>query len=127
MQQTHFSTRTQREKIFNSKKKNCTIQIKRTQEIEKLSAEKNIHQTSIKDLTMADNQMGVQTRSMTHAQCNNPDQMPVPEDNPTPAAGDPTPTANLDPQNPALNPVVELRGIETSNLIEYVRNPAKST
>ena len=76
---------------------------------------------NISNLTMADNQLGVQTRSMMDAQCNNPDQLPDPEDNPTPTAGDPTPTPNLDPQNPALNPVVELRRMETDNLREYVR------
>ena len=74
---------------------------------------------------MADNQWAVQTRSMSDCQCNNPEQLPAPENNPTPAAGDPTPTPNLDPQNPALNPVVELTGIETDNLIEYVRTSSK--
>ena len=67
---------------------------------------------------MADNQLGVQTRSMTDAQHNNPDQLPAPEDNPTPTAGDPTTTPSL---NPALNPVVELTRMETDNLMEYVR------
>ena len=56
---------------------------------------------------MADSQMGVQTRSMTDGQRNNPDQLPVPENNSTLAVGDPIPTPNLDPQNPALNVVVE--------------------
>ena len=74
---------------------------------------------------MADSQMGVQTRSMTEAQCNNPDQLLAPEDNPTPAAEDPTSTQNLDPQNPVLNPVVELTGIETDNLMEYVRTSSE--
>ena len=58
---------------------------------------------------------------MLDAQRNNPEQLPDLENNPTPAAGDPTPTPNLDPQNPALNPVVEVTGTETDNLIEYVR------
>ena len=74
---------------------------------------------------MADSHMGVQTRSMTDTQCKNPDQLLVPEDNLTPAAGDPTPTPNLYPQIPALNPVVELTRIETDNLIEYVRSSSK--
>ena len=70
---------------------------------------------------MADNQQGVQTRSMSDAQCNNAEQPPDLENNPTPATGDPTPTPNLDPQNPALNPVVELTAMETDNLFEHVR------
>ena len=36
---------------------------------------------------------------MMDAKCNNLDQLPVPENNPTPAAGDPTPTPNLDPSS----------------------------
>ena len=74
---------------------------------------------------MAHSQTGVQTRSMTEAQCKNPDQLLAPEDNPTPAAGDPTSTWNLDPQNPVPNPVVELTRIETDNLMEYVRTSSK--
>ena len=74
---------------------------------------------------MADSQIGVQTRSMMDAQCNNPDQLPAPEDNPTPAAGDQTSTQNPDPQNPVLNPVVELNEIETDNLMEYVRTSSE--
>ena len=113
--------RTRRGKIPNNKKKqnkNCTTEIKRTRKIEKLSAEIPLQQTSTKNLIMADNQLGVQTRSMMDAQCNNREQLPVPENNPTPAAGDPTPTPNLDPQNPTLNPVVELTRIESDNLME---------
>ena len=60
-----------------------------------------------------------------YTQFNNPEQLPDPEHNPTPATGDPTPTPNLDPQNPALNPVAELTGIETDNLIEYVRTSSE--
>ena len=74
---------------------------------------------------MTDSQLGVQTRSMMDTQCNNPDQLPVPENNSTLAAGDPLPTPNLDPQNLALNPVVELTLIETDNLMEYVRTSSE--
>ena len=74
---------------------------------------------------MADSQTGVQTRSMTEAQRNNLDQQPAPEDNPTPATGNPTSTQNLDPQNPVLNPVVELTEIESDNLMEYVRTSSE--
>ena len=82
---------------------------------------------------MADNQMGVQTRSMTDAQCrevettNNPEQPPVPEptNNPTTAMKNPTPMPNLDLQNPALDPVVELTRIETDSMMEYVRTSSK--
>ena len=76
---------------------------------------------------MAENPPGVQTRAMVDAQCkeghtsNTQEQQPVPEatNNPTPTREYPTP--NLDPQNPALNPVVELTSIETDNMMEYVR------
>ena len=76
---------------------------------------------------MAENQLGVQTRAMVDAKCkegqtsNTQEQQPVPEatNNPTPAREYPTP--NLDPRNPALNPVVELTSIETDNMMEYVR------
>ena len=43
----------------------------------------------------------------------------------TPEAGEPTPTPNLDPQSPALSPVVELTKIETDDLIEYVRTSSE--
>ena len=43
----------------------------------------------------------------------------------TPEAGEPTPTPNLDPQSPALSPVVELTKIETDNLIENVRTSSE--
>ena len=68
---------------------------------------------------MADNQMGVQTRSMIDTQCHR--QQPVPEttNNPTPATENPTP--NQDLQNSALYPVVELTRLETENMMEYVR------
>ena len=76
---------------------------------------------------MADNPPGVQTRPMVDTQCkegqtsNTQEQQPVPEatKNPTPARENPT--SNLDHQNPALNPVVELTSIETDNMVEYIR------
>ena len=76
---------------------------------------------------MAENQLGVQTRSMVDAQCkeeqtaNHLEQQPVPEatNNPTPTMENPTP--NQDPQNPALNSTVELTRIEIDNMMEYIR------
>ena len=76
---------------------------------------------------MAENRPGVQTRAMVDTQhkegqtSNTQEQQPVPEatNNSTPARENPTP--NLDPQNPALNPVVELTSIETDNMMEYIR------
>ena len=73
---------------------------------------------------MAENRLGVQTRSMVDAQCNEdqtanpPEQQPAQEitNNPTPAIENLT-----DPQNPVLNPTVELTRMETDNMIDYVR------
>ena len=98
----HFLTRTQRGKI--SKKGKVYNRNIKDAGIEKYQQKKH---SSTKDPIMADSQLGVQTRSMTDTQCNNPDQLPVPENNSTLAVGDPIPTPNLDPQNPALNVVVE--------------------
>ena len=77
---------------------------------------------------MAKNRLGVQTRLMVDTQrnknqtANTPEQQPVQAviNNPTPAIENPTP--NADPQNPALNPTVELTRMETDNMIDYVRN-----
>ena len=77
---------------------------------------------------MAENRLGVQTRSMVDAQhnedqtANPPEQQQVQEviNNPTPAIENAIP--NTDPQHPALNPTVELTTMETNNMIDYVRN-----
>ena len=77
---------------------------------------------------MAENRLGVQTRSMVDAQCNEdqtailPEQQPAQEviNNPTPTIENQIP--NTDPWNPALNPTVELTRMETNNMIDYVRN-----
>ena len=89
---------------------------KKDPENRKLAAEILIQQTPTKDIIMAENQLGVQTRSMMDTQHNNPEQLPVPN---------PTPTPNLDPQNTALNPVVEQTGLETDNLMEYIRTSSE--
>ena len=76
---------------------------------------------------MADNQLGVQTRSMVDTQhkeeqtTNTLEQQPVSEttNNPSPAMENPTP--NQDLQNPAFSPIVELTRIETDSMMEYVR------
>ena len=75
---------------------------------------------------MAENRLRVQTRSMVDAQCNEdqtanpPEQQPVLDatNNSTPVTENP----NTDPQNPALNPTVELTRMETDNMIDYVGN-----
>ena len=122
----HTSQPKPREERSLTAKRKLYIRNEKVWRNRKVISRKPIQQSSTKDLIMADNQQGVQTRSMMDAQCNNPEQLQVPENNPTPAAGDPTPTPNLDPQNPALNPVVELTGIETDNLTEYVRTSSET-
>ena len=79
------------------------------------------------DIILAENRLGVQTRSMVDTEHNEdqtanlPGQQPVPDatNNLTPAIENPTP--DLDHQNPALNLTVELTRIETDSMMEYVR------
>ena len=76
---------------------------------------------------MAENKLGVQTRSMADAQLieeeipNQLEHQPVlmNTENPTIATDHPTP--NLDQQNAALNPTMELTRTDTDNMEEYIR------
>ena len=63
----------------------------------------------------------VDTQHNEEETANPPEQQPVQEitNNPMPATENPTP--NVDHQNPALNPTVELTRMETDNMIDYVR------
>ena len=63
---------------------------------------------------------------MVDAQCNEDQMANLPEKQPVQdATNNPTPVTenpNTDPQNPALNPTVELTMMETDNMIDYVQN-----
>ena len=74
---------------------------------------------------MTENRLGVQTRSNEEKTPNQPEQQPVQEiiNNPTTATDNPIP--NIDHQNAALNPTVELTRMETDNMEEYIRRFSK--
>ena len=118
-QQTHFQTRTQRGNISSSSsKENCAKDLNKN--IKKIvfrlqcgqrdSAFTELFQ---QDNIMAENRLGVQTRSMVDAQCNE-DQTanPIPDATNNPAST--TENPNTNPQNPASNPTVELTRMETT-------------
>ena len=88
----------------------------------------SISRTFYQDNSMMENRLGVQTRSMEDAQCNEdhsanpPEQQPVQEviNNPTPAIENPI--LNTDPQNPALKSNSGTDRDGTNNMIDYVKN-----
>ena len=76
---------------------------------------------------MAENKLGVQTRSMADTQCieeeipNQLEHQPSQMNTENPAIAPDHPTPNLDQQNVALNLTVELTRTDADNIEEYIR------
>ena len=123
-QQTHFQTRTQRGNISSSSsKENCAKDLNKN--IKKIVFRLQCRQRDSaftelfqQDNILAENRLGVQTRSMVDAPCNEdqtanpPEQQPVPDATNNPAST--TENPNTNPQNLASNPTVELTRMETT-------------
>ena len=76
---------------------------------------------------MAENKVGVQTRSMADAQRieeeipNQIEHQPVQMNTDNPAIASDHPKPNLNQQNAAMNPTVELTRTDADNIEEYIR------